>query len=129
MNLTFVASWIAIGFLSGVSIFQLAIMAGAPLGEYAFGGQNKGKLPRNLRIGSAITTVLYLALIGHFLGQIGILPRLLDSQLNSVANWAVVGLFSIALIMNTITRSKKERAIWAPVSLVLVAASIVIALG
>lgn len=129
MDMTVLASWIAIVLLLGSTVFQLAIILGAPLGEYAFGGQNKGSLPKNLRIGSVITSLLYLGIIGHLLAQLGHLPRLLSPSLNSATNWIIVGLFSLALVMNTITRSNKERAIWAPVALVLLVTSIVIALG
>jgi hypothetical protein len=53
----------------------------------------------------------------------------LGPELNQIANWAIVGLNALALIMNTITPSKKEILIWAPVALVLLATSVAIALG
>ncbi len=115
--------------LAFVTCFQIALISGAPCGEYAFGGQNKGVLPRNLRIGSAITTFLYLGMAGHYLAQLGVFPKLLSPELNQLANWAIVGINAIALIMNTITPSKKERMIWAPVALVLLGTSLVIALN
>ena len=34
----------------GIAAFQVFLAAGKPWGEYAFGGQNKGVLPRHLRI-------------------------------------------------------------------------------
>ena len=128
MELDGIFAWIAIVCLVGISLFQIALIAGAPWGEIAFGGQNKGSLPVNLRIGSAISVFVYLGVIGHFLAQLDLLPKLLDPGWNLVANWVIVGLFSIALVMNSITPSKKERAIWAPVALVLLIASLIIAL-
>ena len=123
------SAWLNILVLVLVTCFQIALISGAPLGEYAFGGQNKGALPRNLRIGSVITSFLYLGIAGHYLAQLGIFPKLLSPELNQVANWVIVGINTIALIMNTITPSKKERMIWAPVALVLLGTSVAIALN
>ena len=123
------SAWLNVSVLALVTAFQVALISGAPWGEYAFGGKYKGVLPRNLRIGSVITSFLYLSIAGHYLAQLGVFPKMLSPDLNQVANWAVVGLNALALIMNTITPSKKERMIWAPVALVLVSTSIVIALN
>ena len=123
------SAWLNILVLALVTCFQIALISGAPWGEYAFGGQNKGVLPNRLRIGSVITTFLYLGMAGHYLAQIGVFPKLLTPELNQLANWAIVGLNALALIMNTITPSKKERMIWAPVALVLLGTSLVIALN
>lgn len=44
--------------LTLLAIFQLALVCGAPLGKFAWGGQHK-VLPPKLRIGSGIAIVLY----------------------------------------------------------------------
>ena len=124
-----ISAWLNILLLVLVTCFQVAIISGAPWGEYAFGGKNKGVLPKNLRIGSVITSFLYLGIAGHYLTQLGIFPKLLSPELNQVANWAIVGINTLALTMNTITPSKKERMIWAPVALVLLVTSVAIALN
>lgn len=129
MTLFEFSAWLNVLVLLLVTAFQIALISGAPWGEYAFGGKNKGVLPKNLRIGSAITSFLYLGIAGHYLAQVGIFPKLLSPELNQVANWVIVGINTLALIMNTITPSKKERMIWAPIALVLLATSVAIALG
>ena len=129
MTIFEISAWLNILVLLLVTAFQIALISGAPWGEYAFGGQNKGALPRNLRIGSVITSFLYLGIAGHYLAQLGIFPKLLSPELNQIANWAIVGINSLALIMNTITPSKKERMIWAPTALMLLATSVVVALN
>lgn len=109
-------------------VFQVALVFGAPWGEFAFGGRFKGSLPPAARVGSAISILVYLAIIGHYYAQISVLPRLLNPTFNNLANWAVVLIFAQALILNLITKSKKERAIWAPVALLLLIASFIVAL-
>jgi hypothetical protein len=90
-------------------VFQLALAVGAPWGEYTMGGQNKGRLPRSLRIGATVSAVIMLAQAGHYLAQAGVLPPLLDVGWSNVVNWIWFG-FSIAgLTVNSISRSKKER--------------------
>jgi hypothetical protein len=123
------SAWLNILVLALVTCFQIALISGAPWGEFAFGGQNKGVLPRNLRIGSVITAFLYLGMAGHYLAQLGVFPKLLSPELNQMANWAIVGINALALIMNTITPSKRERMIWAPVALVLLGTSLLVALN
>ena len=122
------SAWLNILVLALVTCFQIALISGAPWGEYAFGGQNKGVLPNRLRIGSVITTFLYLGMAGHYLAQLGVFPKLLSPELNQLANWAIVGISALALIMNAITPSKKERMIWAPVAMVLLVTSVAVAL-
>lgn len=115
--------------LALVGLFQVALIAGAPLGEYAFGGQNPGKLPTRFRVASVVTLAVYLGVAGHMLAQLGVLPKLLPTQFNAVANWVIFALNLMGLVMNSITRSRKERMVWAPVALVLAAASLLVALG
>lgn len=129
VNIALVSTWIVIVTLALVSLFQIALIAGAPLGEYAFGGQNSGKLPAKFRIGSVITLGIYAGIIGHMLAQLGIFPRMLPAELNTAANWAIFGLNLLGLLMNAISRSKKERDMWVPVALLLSVASFFVALG
>lgn len=45
--------------LTGLAVFQLLLAAGAPLGEAAWGGTTEGQLSTGLRVGSAISIVVY----------------------------------------------------------------------
>lgn len=129
MNIAYVSTWIVILAMAAVGLFQLALILGAPMGEYAFGGQNPGKLPVKFRAMSGVTLLVYVAIIGHMLAQLGALPRLLPDDLNRAANWALFGLNLLSLVMNSISRSKKERDMWVPVALMLSVASFFVALG
>lgn len=129
MNLLEISVSLNVGLLTLIIIFQIGLASGAPWGEFAFGGRNKGTLPKHLRIGSVLSSFLYLGISGHLLAQVGVFPQLLESNLNTLANWSIVGIFSLALVMNIITPSKKERLVWAPVAAVLLVSSVIIALG
>ena len=129
MNIAAVSAWVVIVTLALVSLFQIALIAGAPMGEYAFGGQNAGRLPARFRVASIVTLAIYLGIIGHVLAQLGLLTKALPAGLNSAANWAIFGLNLLGLLMNSISRSKKERDMWVPVALLLSIASFFVALG
>lgn len=129
MNAANISSIILIVTFCCVALFQLALVLGAPMGEYAFGGQNPGKLPVGFRVASAISILVYLGIAGHELAQLGVLPKALPANLNAIANWAVFGVSILSLLMNSISRSAKERKLWVPVALLMSVASLLVALG
>lgn len=111
--------------LVGAGVFQALLAAGKPWGEWAFGGQMKGTLPTPYRIASLVSISIYAAQIGHYLGQAGVIASAFSASTNQTINWVLVGFFALGTLMNGISRSKKERALWTPilaVSLVLSAA-------
>lgn len=99
------------------------------MGEYAFGGQHPGKLPIQYRVGSAFSFLILIAIAGHYLAQAGVFTPLLPAGLNSVANWVLVGFNGLGLIMNGISRSKKERNMWVPVLLLSVVLAVIVAIN
>ena len=128
MNVVAVAALIQSFIALGVAGFQVALVAGAPWGEYTMGGQKTGTLPRGLRISAAISAVIMLAQCGHYLAQAGVLSPLLDSTWNTVVNWAWFGFTVFGLVLNSISRSKKERNLWVPVLLVSTICTLFVAL-
>ena len=123
------AAYILVAVQIIVSLFQLALVLGAPMGEYTLGGQTQGKLSAKLRIVSAISLLLNLAIAGHYLAQAGTIQTLLPSDLNQIANWALVAFTASGLVMNSISRSKKERNMWVPVLLLSLTCAVIVAIG
>jgi hypothetical protein len=112
-----------------VSLFQIALAFGAPWGEYAYGGARVGKLPTGFRINSVIAAVVMVAISGHYLAQLGVFTPLLASAGNSAVNWVIVGFTGLSAIANNITRSKKERAVWAIPTILMFIAALLVALS
>ncbi len=52
------AAYFACFILASLALFQIALIAGAPLGHLAWGGSHK-VLPVKLRVGSSIAILLY----------------------------------------------------------------------
>lgn len=129
MTLVTTAAYIQVVISLGVFAFQIALVAGAPWGEYTLGGQNSGTLPRRLRITAAVSAVIMLAQAGHYLAQAGVLPQLLPETGNTIVNWIWCAFAVIGLIMNSISRSKKERNLWVPVLLVSTLCTLLVAVN
>ena len=101
-----------------VVAFQLALALGAPWGEMAMGGKFPGRLPPRMRIAALVQIVVLVFIALIVLTRAGVILDEFSSLSKSVI-WAVVVFSLIGAILNTITPSKKERMLWAPVSLVL----------
>lgn len=111
-----------------VALFQLAIVLGAPVGEYAYGGQHQGKLPTGFRVASVFSMAVMIALAGHYLAQIGLFTPLLDAGGNAIANWVFVGFFALSALMNNISKSEKEKRVFGSVTIAMLLSAILVAL-
>jgi hypothetical protein len=114
--------------LAGLAVFQAALIAGAPLGRLAWGGQHD-VLPARLRIGSAVSIVLYTLFGYAALGRAGTVPPLGGESAAAVIIWVLTGYFALGVVMNAISRSKPERLVMTPVALVLAVLYLVLALS
>ena len=110
---------------SVVVAFQIALAAGAPWGEYAMGGAVPGQFPPALRIAALIQAALIAGMALVVLARAGlILPGW--SRASRWLIWLVVAFLGFDLLLNLITPSAGERAIWAPtLGLLLVTSAIV----
>lgn len=109
-----------------VVAFQVALAAGAPWGAFAMGGAFPGQFPPALRIAAFVQAVLLLALAAVVLARAGvILPR--RSRVSRWLIWFVVAFAALSFVLNLITPSADERAIWAPVAFLLLISSGIVA--
>lgn len=114
--------------LSLLALFQIALVLGAPLGKYAWGGQHSGKLPNNLRIASLSSLLIYAAIAFVATEKVG-LTSVLPDAFTTVLWWITVGYLGIAILMNGISRSRPERYVMTPVAIALFVTALVIALA
>ena len=113
--------------LGGLAVFQLLLVAGRPLGRFAWGGQHE-VLPRGLRIGSAVSVVLYAGMALVIL-QAADLISVLPESVADVGIWVLTGYFALGVLLNGISRSRSERLVMTPVVTVLAVSCLLIALG
>ncbi len=113
--------------LALLAAFQLALVAGAPWGRVAWGGQDR-VLPAGKRIGSVISILIYglmAAVAWDRVGAISILPDLFSR----IAMWVIFAYLAFGIFLNAISRSKPERYTMVPVATALAVLSLLIALG
>lgn len=110
-----------------VILFQIALAAGVPWGEFAMGGAFPGQFPPELRVAAVLQAGILAALAFVVLARAGItLPRW--SRTSRWLIWVVVAFSAVSLVLNTITPSAGERAIWAPVALIMLICSVIVAI-
>lgn len=112
--------------LAALAVFQVALALGAPIGRFAWGGQHD-VLPTRLRIGSAVSVVLYAAIGAILLAHAGAISIGLSDRVVEIAAWVVTGYFVLGILMNAISRSRPERLVMTPTCAVLAALSAVVA--
>lgn len=110
-----------------LAVFQLALAFGAPLGHFAWGGQHR-VLPPRLRIGSAVSIVLYALFAIIAWDRVGALSLFPDA-FSQVAMWVIFAYSALGIVMNAISRSRPERFTMVPVTIVLAVLSYFIAMG
>jgi hypothetical protein len=120
------AAVLGILLLAALAVLQVLLVAGAPLGRFAWGGQH-AVLPPQLRIGSAVAIVLYVVFAVLVLQGAEVLD-VLPEGLVDVALWVLTGYLALGTAVNAASRSRSERAVMTPVTAVLAVACLVLAL-
>jgi hypothetical protein len=121
------AASVGVVLLAALAVFQLALVAGAPLGRFAWGGQH-AVLPTRLRVGSAVSVPLY-ALFAVLLLQAAGAVSVLPERLADVGLWVLTGYLALGVALNAISRSRSERLVMTPVALALAVVCLVLALA
>jgi hypothetical protein len=109
-----------------VVLFQLALAAGMPWGGIAMGGKFPGQYPPPLRVVALIQVAVLMLIASIVLSKSGLMLTEWHSFAN-IAIWFVVVFSLVASVMNLLTSSVWEKRIWAPVSILMLITSIVVA--
>ena len=115
--MTATAAVLACLVLAALAAFQVLLVAGRPLGRFAWGGAHE-VLPTRLRVGSAVSVVLY-ALFATVILDAAELTDVLPEAFSDVGIWVLTAYFALGTVMNAVSRSKPERLVMTPTALVL----------
>lgn len=121
-------AFMACAILIALTIFQVLLIFGMPLGQYAWGG-SQVVLPTKLRIGSVLSIILYFFFALIILSSAKVLDSPLSKDFLNVGIWVLTVYFSIGVFMNGISRSRRERAVMTPVACALAFICLFIALN
>ena len=114
--------------MAGLIVFQAALIAGAPLGHFAWGGQDR-VLPVQKRLGSAISIGLYLIFAVLVLQRAGLADVIPWPGVVTVLTWVLAGYFLLGIVLNAASRSRPERWTMAPLCAVLAGLTVLVALS
>ena len=107
-----------VGF-AGLSVFQLSLAAGAPFGEAAWGGTTDGTLPTGLRVGSAVSIIVYACAAALVLRRAGFRVRGVSEKVARIGSWVLVALLTLGALANFLSQSPWERFVFGPFTLAL----------
>ena len=121
-----IAAWVSICLGFAMALLQFSLVCGAPLGEFVLGGMHK-VLPPKMRLLSGFYSCVFV-LVGMSFLQVAdsIAPILSIGFIRAIL--VVYSLFlAYAIIGNGfLTKSKKEKYVMTPISVIGSAASIVV---
>lgn len=123
-----IAAIIILFILAVLTMFQLALVMGAPIGRFAWGGQHR-VLPVRLRVGSVVSIGMYVFFAALVLSKAGIVPIIDSGAFLDISLWVVTAYLATGIPLNALSRSKPERYTMTPVVTVLVVCFVVVALG
>ncbi len=107
--------------------FQIALALGAPWGEYAMGGANRGRLPAGMRVAAVVQALVLAGLVLVVLTRAGLVDVPIVRDLPWLI-WVAVAFSAVSLLLNAISRSAGERRIWVPIALLMLGSSLLVAL-
>ena len=110
-----------------IVLFQLALVCGAPLGEYTMGGKFPGKLPLKMRIAALIQIFILLLFASVVIAKAGISLEQYHS-IGRIGIWFVVAFFVLGSIVNLLSPSRKEKLIMGPANLIALIITLLIAI-
>jgi hypothetical protein len=125
--MTEIAAIAACVILAALAVFQGVLIAGVPIGRFAWGGQHD-VLPPRLRSSSAFSILLYIVFAIVILERAG-LVTVFGAAFAQVAGWVLFGYFVLGIVMNGISRSRSERNLMTPVCLLLAVLVLLVTLG
>jgi len=109
-------------------LFQIALVFGAPWGHLTLGGRYAGRLPGRMRGFAGFSALLIAAFAAIVLSRAGLVLPGCESAAR-VGIWFVVGYSALGIFLNAMSKSRCERILWIPVSVLMLACSCVIAIG
>ncbi len=122
------AAIVATVLLAGIAMFQLALVFGAPWGRLTQGGAVDGELPASGRLLAVFSILVLAALWVVLTGRAGLGPgRRMPKRVLAIGAWVAVAYAVLACLLNAATPSTGERALWLPVSALMLVCAVVIA--
>ena len=100
-----------------IATMTILVACGLPLGEFTMGGQHK-ILPKNLRVAAVISVAIQIFAMIIILQAGGFIPLWFSLKVTKYICFFFAAYLSLNTIMNMISKSRKERFVMTPLSLI-----------
>ena len=111
------AVFVTVGFFA-LMCFQILLALGFPYGQAAWGGKH-AILPPRLRIASLFSAGIFVVASIFVLERVDILSVFNHSTTVTIVVWFIVAFLGLNTLGNLASRSKLEKRIMTPISLIL----------
>lgn len=120
MEIHQVAAYLAAGVFGAIAVLQLLLALGAPLGAAAWGGEHR-VLPAKFRLGSLVAILLLGVAAWVVLARAGLVEPGAEATWVRIAIWVFAAYFMLNTAGNVTSKSKPERYIMTPATVIIVA--------
>ena len=100
-----------------VIVISILLIFGLPLGEFTLGGQYK-IFPKKLRIVLIFQLAVQLFFLAVFLQLGGLIPMWFSEKVTKIIGTVMAVYLLLNTVMNAISKSKKERFLMTPLSMI-----------
>ncbi len=100
-----------------IAIMTVLVACGLPLGEFTMGGQHK-ILPKKFRLAAVVSVAIQVFATIIILQTGGFIPLWLSFKVTKYICFFFAAYLSLNTIMNMISKSKKEKYVMTPISLI-----------
>ena len=100
-----------------IATMTVLVACGLPFGEFTMGGQHK-ILPKNLRVAAVISVAIQFFTMIIILQAGGFIPLWFSFKVTKYICFFFAAYLSLNTIMNMISKSRKERSVMTPLSLI-----------
>ena len=100
-----------------IATMTVLVACGLPFGEFTMGGQHK-ILPKNLRVTAVISVAIQFFAMTIILQAGGFIPLWFSFKVTKYICFFFAAYLSLNTIMNMISKSRKERFVMTPLSLI-----------
>ena len=101
-----------------IAIMTVLVACGLPLGEFTMGGQHK-ILPKKFRLAAVVSVAIQIFAMIIILQAGGFIPLWLSFKVTKYICFFFAAYLSLNTIMNMISKSRKEKYVMAPLSLIV----------
>ncbi len=123
-----IAAIIAVVVFAVISVLQLLLALGLPLGKLAYGGKYE-KLPTNMRIMSLVAIGIFALASISVLERARIITVFNNPIFTLVVVWVIAVYLALNTLTNAISKSKQEKLIMTPLSLISVICCLIVAIA